>query len=117
MFKGKLIGIITLCYCYVVCLYSYNEENILQQVKQYLPENPIVVEAGAHRGEDTLKMSNFWPAGMIYAFEPLSTSYEILEKKVAQCSNVQCFQYALANSTKPAHFYVDDNPHGYNGAS
>jgi FkbM family methyltransferase len=117
MFKDKkLIGIIIFCSCYT-CLYSYNEENILHQVKPYLPENPIIVEAGAHRGEDTLKMSNFWPSGMIYAFEPLPNSYEILIKKVAHCSNVQCFQYALAESTKPAHFYVDDNPDGDNGAS
>jgi hypothetical protein len=30
-------------------------------MKQFVPGNPIVVEAGAHVGSDTVEMSKIWP--------------------------------------------------------
>ena len=30
-------------------------------IKQYLPENPRILEAGAHIGRDTVKLSKLWP--------------------------------------------------------
>ena len=40
-------------------------------IKLFAPDNPIVVEAGAHVGSDTIEMSKLWPGGTIHAFEPI----------------------------------------------
>ncbi len=86
-------------------------------IKQYIPENPIILEAGAHHGEDTIKISQFWPLGTIYAFEPLPCSYIKLQKNVHTLTNVLCFPLALADKTCYADFYFDSIGTGDNGAS
>ena len=45
--------------------------NVKELIKQYLPINPVVIEAGAHIGTDTVEFSKIWPKGSIYAFEPI----------------------------------------------
>ena len=35
----------------------------LSYIAQFLPQNPIIIEAGAHRGTDTIAMSRHWPQG------------------------------------------------------
>lgn len=42
--------------------------SILQ--KHISKSNPTIIEAGIHRGEDTLEFLKVWPNAYIYAFEP-----------------------------------------------
>ncbi len=71
-----------------------------------LPENPIVVEAGAQFGEDTYKMSLLWPKGTLYAFEPSPTSYESLTEIAKSRTNVFSFPLALSSSEGKMPFYL-----------
>lgn len=66
------------------------------ELAQYLPADPVVVEAGAHRGQDTLELARRWPAGKICAFEPVPALFADLQKQMAAFRNVQCFPCALA---------------------
>jgi len=50
----------------------------LYEIAKYLPVNPVIIEAGAYIGNDTLEMSKVWPKGRIYAFEPVPMLYEKL---------------------------------------
>jgi len=75
-------------------------------LKRLLPENPLVLEAGAQFGEDTTWMSQMWPKGTIFAFEPLPTSYEFLQKIAQQHQNIFCFPLALSNKAGTFNFYV-----------
>ena len=59
---------------------TYNEWNILNLVKKFLPNNPNILEAGAHCGEDTVVMCEVWPNANIFSFEPLLISYDKLKK-------------------------------------
>lgn len=34
-----------------------NSEDILKIVEKYLPEDPVIIEAGAFKGEDSAKMA------------------------------------------------------------
>jgi FkbM family methyltransferase len=52
-------------------IYELTTEEYIEIVKPFLPENPIILEAGAHGGQDTLIMGKAWPKGFIYAFEPV----------------------------------------------
>jgi FkbM family methyltransferase len=71
-----------------------------------LPENPIIVEAGAQFGEDSEKMSLLWPKGMLYCFEPSPESYPSLVELSSKKSNVFCFQLALSNINGQMPFYL-----------
>ena len=57
-------------------------------LKKILPINPTILEAGAQFGEDTQWMSQMWPQGKIYSFEPSPASFAELQKVAAQLHNV-----------------------------
>lgn len=100
------------------CLISAHDQVVdLNIVKQYIPENSIILEAGAHWGQDTIKISSFWPQATVYAFEPLPCSYTKLLINTRKCPNVFCFPLALAVKTCYADFYFDSINTGDNGAS
>lgn len=85
---------------------TFTESNILDLIKAFLPENPVILEAGAHYGEDTVKMGTLWPKGTIHAFEPLPHSFEVLQQATRSFSNIKNHLYALNNYTGKANFYV-----------
>ncbi len=83
---------------------SHNE--LFSVVKKYIPENPIIVEAGAFTGHDTVKMAELWPQSRIYAFEPVPEIYEKLVEHVAAKNNVYCYKVALGDQNGNADLYV-----------
>lgn len=77
-----------------------------EQMTPYLPEHPLIVEAGAHIGRDTLRMSLLWPKAEIHAFEPVPALYEFLKERTAPCKNVTCYTTALSDHTGTETFYL-----------
>ena len=75
-------------------------------IKANLPQNPIILEAGAQFGEDTGWMSKLWPTGQIHAFEPSPTSFLQLNKKLKEQKNVFCYNLALSNVEGQLSFYT-----------
>jgi FkbM family methyltransferase len=73
---------------------------------RYLPEDPVVVEAGAHRGFDTLTLARQWPGGTIHAFEPVPHIYEDMARRVTPCGNVRTYRAALASVSGSAEMFV-----------
>lgn len=68
-------------------------------IAKYLPEDPVIVEAGAHDGSTTVEMASFWPKSTIHAFEPVSSAAsEVCRKVVAFGERVQCHQLALGDA-------------------
>lgn len=68
-------------------------------ISNFLPEDPVIVEAGAHRGGDTIQMAKLWPKSTIYAFEPVPELYEKLLKRTKKYQNIHCCNYALGNES------------------
>jgi 2-O-methyltransferase len=62
---------------------------------KFLPENPVILEAGAHKGKDTVEMARLWRGGTIYAFETVPVLYKKLENNTRNFKNVHCYQFAL----------------------
>lgn len=75
-------------------------------INSFLPGAPIIIEAGAHIGRDTLKMARLWPEAQIYAFEPVPELFEQLKERTKDQANVHCFQLALSNVQGTATLHV-----------
>lgn len=88
----------------------FNSHKTLEILKQFLPENPVIVEAGAYDGRDTQKMVAQWPQCTIHAFEPLPEIFERLEKNTMHLSHVHRYPIALSNHIGTAHFYISERP-------
>ncbi len=84
-----------------------NTKNIPKNIlARYMPANPIIVEAGAHIGRDSIKMVQIWPTSTIHAFEPVPALFTQLATKSASYSNIYCYQLALSNTSGIRNFFM-----------
>jgi len=79
-------------------------------IKQYLPENPIIIEAGAYDGRETLRIAKLWPHASIHTFEPVPELFEKLKANTAHLPHVHCYQMALSDATGTATLHISENP-------
>lgn len=79
---------------------------LLPSMAQFLPENPIILEAGAYDGEDASRMSQIWPKGTIHTFEPVPLLFLKTKARTFNCNNVHCYQMALSDTSGRAIFYI-----------
>jgi FkbM family methyltransferase len=87
-------------------LYAAGEKVPFHLIRRILPEDPIIVEAGAQFGEDTSWMAQFWAKGKIHAFEPVPSSYQQLKLNVEGFSNVSIYSLALSNEIGEKSLYL-----------
>jgi FkbM family methyltransferase len=76
------------------------------QVARHLPSDPIVVEAGAHIGTDTVEMARMWPDGTIHSFEPVPDVFARLEARTGRLPNVCRHEEALGPPTPTVEMWV-----------
>jgi FkbM family methyltransferase len=89
----------------------FKPHQAIENIKPYLPENPVIIEAGAFNGNDTQKLAAAWPRGIIHAFEPVPELFEQLKKNTAHLPNVICYPLALSDHDGTATFHVAEKPH------
>jgi len=75
-------------------------------LKEFLPDNPIILEAGAYDGNDTIDFISKFPNCTIYAFEPIYSIYKKLNKNVQSYKNIITFNLALDDVSKYKDMYV-----------
>jgi FkbM family methyltransferase len=75
-------------------------------LRRYLPDSPVVVEAGSYDGTDTEEMSRLWPDAQIYTFEPVPYLHRKVIERVGFRPNVQCSSRALGATTGTATLHV-----------
>ena len=75
-------------------------------IKRYLPENPVIIEAGAHIGSDTLEMAKLWQNATIHAFEPVPHLFQILEKNTKDIPNIHIYSLALSAETGEVDMHI-----------
>lgn len=78
-------------------------------IMQFLPKNPIILEAGAFDGKDTVAMAKLWPYGKIYAFEPILRWFNKVKNRTKTFSHVTCYQLALSDKSEIAEFFLSSN--------
>ncbi len=77
-----------------------------EYIASFLPKNPLIIEAGAHVGLDTIEMSKFWPKAKIHAFEPVPHIYDKLKDNTKGCKNVTCYELALSDHSGTAKLFM-----------
>ena len=75
-------------------------------IKQFLPKNPIIVDAGAHFGYDSIDWAKILPKSKIYAFEPIPDVFKKLQQLTKFNKQITCLQLALSNSNGQAKMYT-----------
>lgn len=95
-------------FCSYQLLCATGEKVPYALLKRFLPDNPIILEAGAQFGEDTAWMSEFWPAGQIHAFEPFPKAYSQLKLLPNTKKNIFVYNLALSDKKGIFPFYVAD---------
>jgi len=88
---------------------SFSEDAFDKQ-KEILGRNATVIfDIGANRGEVTLKYKSLFSSAAIYAFEPFSGSFGILQSRIQGLHNIHTFQKAISDSNGTFTFYVNKN--------
>ncbi|MCA9770725.1 FkbM family methyltransferase [Candidatus Dependentiae bacterium] len=86
------------------------KNTLLNIISHYIPDNPIIIEAGAFDGRDTRKLSRQWPCGTIHTFEPVPDIFALLKKNTTSLSHVHCYNIALSEKTGTTVFYISEKP-------
>lgn len=70
-----------------------------RHISRLLPNNPIVVDAGAHIGVDSEYFAKRFPEGLIFSVEPVSELFQALKKRMECYKNSILVQVGLAEFT------------------
>ena len=85
-------------------------------IARYLPPNPVIVEAGAHDGTNTVEMAEFWTGATVHAFEPLPAAADVVDGKIRRFgSRVHCHRLGLGPRNGSIEMHVSGD--GSSGAS
>lgn len=83
-----------------------NERISKRFIANYIPASPIIVECGAHSGNDTVEMARRWPSGVVHAFEPVVPLYDELMRRVSGFPNVRCYSSAVSAHSGSQQMFV-----------
>lgn len=90
----------------------------LYVIAKYLPSNPVIIEAGAFDGADTVAMAKYWPEATIHALEPVPNAYQKLFNAAKDYTNkIYTYPVALSNQTGIMQMHVSNGPFGEQSSS
>jgi FkbM family methyltransferase len=84
---------------------GFHAQNIYYAAR-FLPNDPVILEAGTYDGTDTKKFKELWGNATIYGFEPNRISYNKTCENIKGMKNVHIFPVALSNYVGWSIFYV-----------
>ncbi|MBS0605123.1 MAG: FkbM family methyltransferase [Verrucomicrobia bacterium] len=95
----------------VVRLPFGDHKAVLNYAWNYLPPNPVIIDAGAYDGTDSLQMSQYWPNAQIHSFEPVPELFAHIKSLAAKNGNIHPYQVALSDQNGTATFYLSTLAH------
>lgn len=84
------------------------------EIARYLPDDPVILEAGACEGIDTARFAQQWPHAVIHAFEPVPQLYAEVYRRTADLPGVRLYSLALAGQPGHVAMHVNDPGPGSN---
>jgi FkbM family methyltransferase len=81
----------------------------------HLPNHPVIIEAGAHDGRDTVAMARF--AEHVWAFEPVPALYEQAREAVSIYGNISLSPLALGEFEQMRKMWLSGGGPGCDGSS
>lgn len=73
---------------------------------KFLPAAPVILEAGAHTGVDTVEMSKRWSNSAIHAFEPVPDLFSRLSRNTTGFPNISIYPLALGETNGTAKLFI-----------
>ena len=101
---------------YMLNARDFWERDLLKKLDKYICQDSIILDIGANIGNHTIYWGKITKVKRIYAFEPIASTYRILEKNI-QINNlstvVKSFNYCLGDKSTQARIrkghYTPDN--------
>jgi FkbM family methyltransferase len=66
-------------------------------IRKFLPPNPVIIDAGAHAGGDSVEMCRLYTGSVIHAFEPVPSVFKLLQHNTRKFKQIHCHAIALSN--------------------
>jgi FkbM family methyltransferase len=82
-----------------------------QAIARFIPSVPVIIEAGAADGKNTIEMANFWPGAVIHAFEPVPDAMR-LNEEVTKPIRDRVKLYPCALGSVPARLQMNVSGNG-----
>ena len=80
----------------------------LHEIAPHLTDSPVILEAGACDGSDTVTFAKYWPNATIHAFEPVPELFAEAERRTSHLPQVKRYPMALSERTGPATMHVSE---------
>jgi FkbM family methyltransferase len=84
--------------------------DIVPFLSQFLPENPVIIEAGAYDGRESCMLAQFWRKGHVHSFEPVSELYRKVAAITSRYPNITSYQLALGSETGSKTLFLSSEP-------
>jgi len=81
----------------------------IDEIRRYLENPKVIVEAGASDGIDTLNFVQNFSSATVFAVEPIKKQFDFLVSKFNTFSNIKISQVALSNKTESVNIFVGKN--------
>jgi 2-O-methyltransferase len=75
-------------------------------LRKYLPDNPVIIDCGAHVGADSIELAKIFPNGQVHSFEPVPEIFKHLKQNTRKYSNIFTYQIALSNENGTSKMFV-----------
>ena len=80
---------------------------------RYLPDAPVIIEAGAFDGTNSREFCRYWSNCQVYAFEPVPAAFERLSEVASEFpGRIHPANLALGNRSMDAEMHVSGNSTG-----
>ena len=86
------------------------KQQLFPLIKKYVPEKPIIIEAGSFNGADSLQLAAAFPHATIHAFEPVPEIFQTLRENTRNHPSIICHNVALSDQTGTASFFISRHP-------
>jgi FkbM family methyltransferase len=84
-------------------------------IRRFLPANPVVLDAGAHVGGDSIEMCRLYPGSTVHSFEPVPAIFNLLKHNTRKFNRIHCHAIALSNKNGEQVLHVSSG--GSDGSS
>jgi len=85
---------------YILSNQKFPEQNVLKELDKYLDTDSVILDIGANIGTHSVYWGKITQANKIYAFEPIITTYRILEKNIeinGLFNKIKAFNFGLGD--------------------
>jgi FkbM family methyltransferase len=77
-------------------------------IGRFIPGNSVIIDAGAHTGQDSIEMARLWPNATVHSFEPVPAVFAKLQKKARRYRNIRCHPLALADHEGETEMFISE---------